>query len=828
MSEILKKFTTRSKAALKKAGKLAADLRHKFIEPEHLLYALSQEKGSIASEILTKFKIFPERIILLVEKNPVQTDQNSKPRLSEEIKLSIRKAVLRANLNSHKYIGSEHLLAGILDAKPKILMEFLKKQNIDLDALYSQISSVLKSTSKFPDLTDSLQFYKEKDPSDFEEPGRFTFSRKPGFSLELFATELTDPDLQKQIDPVIERETEIERLIQILSRRTKNNPMLIGDPGVGKTAIVEGLAKKIVLGEVPDILQNKKIYSLDMALLVAGTSFRGEFENRLKNVLQEIKKNQNIILFIDEIHNIVGAGSATGSMDAANILKPSLSRGEIRCIGATTLEDYKKHIETDPALDRRFQSIFIEQPTPEKTINILRGLRENYQNFHQVRISDEAITTAVNFSSRYIHEKFFPDKAIDLIDEASAAVKINKVTNGAMKEVKQLEKNLFDTIVKKQKAVACENFTEAIKRKNEEKKINEKIFQLKEKYAKSAKKYLAEVKKEDIIKITSSITKLPLEQLLAAEKNRLLNLEKILSEKIIGQENALKIISDFIRRTKSGIASADRPLVSFMFLGPTGVGKTMTAKILAETIFGSADNFIRIDMSEFQESFNISKLIGAPAGYVGYKDTTKLTDEVRKKPYSVILFDEIEKAHPDVFNLLLQVLEDGHLTDAGGRKAHFKNSIIIMTSNIGSEKLLQEQELGFGGQRKNAEKKHDFARLEDKIFKELKEFFRPEFLNRIDKLIVFNPLSFNSIIKIVKCQIDELNERLQEKGYYMQYDNELIKFLAKKSCSRQDGARAVRKIILEFVENRLAEEILSDKMKKKIKVRAEKNKVVFK
>lgn len=831
---VLEKFTTHSKEVLRKSNKLAFDLKHQKIEPEHILYALSQEKGSIASEILAKFKIYPERIILLVEKNPSLERAAKKPRLSALSKRAIQKAVLKANLNKHKYIGTEHLLAGLLETDSPKISELLKDLKVDRDALNRQIVATLKSTSKFPDLTDALGVLKDKNMPEEETPEiqQVVMTKAKSTQLEFYATNITDPAVQKQIDPVIGREDEIERLIQILSRRTKNNPVLLGDPGVGKTAIVEGLAKKILQGEVPDILLNKKIYTLDLTLLVAGTSFRGEFENRLKNVLHEIKKNPNIILFIDELHNIVGAGSATGSMDAANILKPALARGEIRCIGATTLEDYKKHIESDPALERRFQPILVHQPSVEKTVEILKGIRENYQNYHQVEISDEAIVLATTLSNRYIQEKFLPDKAIDLIDEAASSLKIAKGSDGFLKKIKTLERKLFLVREKKQQAVIAEDFNLAILYKARENEIQEKILTLRKQRSKSKKNLIGKIGKEDIIKVTAKMTGLPLQELIASEKGRLLNLEKLLSKKIIGQDEALKTLAEFIRRSRTGIASSQRPMGSFIFLGPSGVGKTETAKVLAENFFGSVDSLIRIDMSEFSESFNISKLIGAPAGYVGYKETSKLTDEVRKKPYSVVLFDEIEKAHSEVFNLLLQVLEDGHLTDATGKRVHFKNCVIIMTSNLASEKLGQQAAVGFGArdEKERLAAWQDFESLEKQVLKDLKERFKPEFLNRVDKIIVFKPLSLSSIIKIVQRQLEELNERLTEQGISLNIAAEALKFLAKISYQPEQGARAVRKTILELIENPIAEKILADIYKKgdEIKIRVEKNKLLFK
>lgn len=828
MFSVLEKFSTHSKDALQKAGKLGIDLKQQKIEPEHILYSLASEKGSIAAEILSKYKIYPERIILLVEKNPSVQNLTNRPTLSPLSKKLIQKAVIVANIHKHKYIGTEHLLSAILEINSEKVIHFLNNLRVDLPSLERQLKNVLKSTSKFPDLTDSIESYKHKETGDPHlGEQQMVITKTKSSQLDFFATNLTNQQIQKNIDPVVGREDEIQRLIQILSRRTKNNPVLLGDPGVGKTAIVEGLAKKILLGDVPEILLNKKIYTLDLTLLVAGTSFRGEFENRLKNVLHELKKNPNVILFIDELHNIVGAGSATGSMDAANILKPALARGEIRCIGATTLEDFKKHIESDPALERRFQPILVAQPSLKKTIEILRGIRHNYQNYHQVEITDEAIEAATQLSHRYIQEKFLPDKAIDILDEAASSIKISKGSDAFLKKIQTLEKELALVREKKQNAVLAEDFNTALYYKSKETEITDKILALRQKRSQTKKTFIGKVTKEDIINTTAKMTGLPLQELLSSERSRLLNLEKLLAKEIIGQDHALKTVAEFIRRNRTGIGSTQRPIGSFIFLGPSGVGKTETAKVLAETFFGSADNLIRIDMSEFSESFNISKLIGAPAGYVGYKESSKLTDEVRKKPYSVVLFDEIEKAHSDIFNLLLQVLEDGHLTDATGKRIHFKNSIIIMTSNIASEKLNNTAAIGF--ETSDDQMWKDFDGLQNQILKDLKERFKPEFLNRLDKILVFKPLAISSIIKIVQKQFNDLSNRLSGQGYSIDFDAKLAKYIAKKSYQPQEGARAVRRTIQEQIENPIAEKIIAGDYKKgdKIKVSVENNKLKF-
>ena len=835
MNSVFAKFTTHSRNALKNAFDLALAFGHKTITPRHILYGLSLQKGSIAAQILTKAKIESQEI-----KETLIDQKSIKPTiiqidLAPNTKRLIEKAFLIASLKKHKYIGTEHLLASILITKDNLLNDFFHQKAIDLMDIQRQIDSILNSTSKFPEITDSFSDPTDRENYDldqnfqpeqnnFYQPRQQNNLNQPSI-LELFATNLTDDFIQKSIDPVIGREDEINRLIQILCRRNKNNPLLLGDPGVGKTAIVEGLAKKILEGDVPEVLVNKKIYTLDLSLIVAGTSFRGEFENRLKKILETIKKNPDIIIFIDEIHNIIGTGSAVGSMDAANILKPALARGEIRCIGATTLEGYKKQIESDPALERRFQPIFVNQPTVQKTIEILRGIKNNYEVFHQVKINDQAITTAAKLAERYIPDRFLPDKAIDLIDEAAAALRIKKITNSASKEIKKITDQLKNNQQKKNELVNQEKFSLALKYRKQEKELINQLKQL-ETLAKKPKK-IPEITEKDISQIIAKMTGIPLADLAATEKNSLLKLENSLAKKIIGQEEAIKTIAESIRRARTGITDANRPLGSFIFLGPSGVGKTELAKVLAEVVFSSHQALVKIDMSEFAESFNISKLIGAPAGYVGYKEGTKLTDAVKRRPYSVILFDEIEKAHYQVFNLLLQILEDGYLTDGSGKNINFKNTIIIMTSNLGSESFNQQAALGF--QAKTGVGKIDlekgFAEIKQGVLKKLKEKFPPEFLSRVDKTIVFKPLSLNTINKIAKLQLEELKKRLGKQGIKIELEPKVAKLVAKTSFAPETGARAIRKIIQDLIENQIAKKILTEKTKSqkiKIKVRADK------
>ena len=831
-NKILNKFTTHLKNALKEARVFSNGIGCALINPEHLVYGLILQKGSIAAEILLKMGLTAERVKSLVmqkNKTVISNQTNSgvqKPALSDYTKKSIEKAALTAHQNGHKYIGTEHLLASLIQLNTPAMIELWENNRVNLNKLQTHLDTVMRSTSKFPDLTQIFEQAKELEKEEKTKDG----SKTP--ALDFFATDLTSAKQQKNIDPVIGRKNEIDRLIHILSRRTKNNPVLIGEPGVGKTAIVEGLAKKIVAGEVPDILLNKKVLKLDLSLVVAGTIYRGEFEGRFKQILDEIKKDPNIILFIDELHTIIGTGAAAGSMDAANILKPALAKGEIRTIGATTLDEYRKHIESDAALERRFQPIIIEEASTEETVEVLRGIKENYEKYHLVHITEEAVQAAVELSTRYIQDKFLPDKAIDLLDEASSKLKISQKSNGLLKEIHQTEQEIAKLQDVKNSLVNKENFEKALKIKTQENNLLERLSILKQKQSQAEKKYIGKITKKDIAEVISRITKIPLQELIVEEKKKLLNLEKILAKNILGQSAALKTVADFIRRSRVGLSDPNRPIASFIFLGPSGVGKTETAKVLAKTIFEDEHSLIRIDMSEFAESFNLSKLIGAPAGYVGYKEGSKLTEPVRRKPYSVVLFDEIEKAHPEVFNILLQILEDGHLTDATGRKVNFKNTIIIMTSNVGLQSLNKGASIGFDAQTKedkNAATKQ-YEQIKEQVLKDLEKKFRPELLNRIDKIIVYKPLDKETIKKIVLLQAKELEKRLDKQNIKLSLDSKAVHFIADNSFQPDQGARAVRRFIQEMIENKIAEGLLDGSLSsgRTIKVSVKGKKLVLK
>ena len=815
---ILNKFTYHFKKALIHAQNLALAKKRQEIEASDLFIALIKTKGSLGSDILLKQKI---EISLLSE---ISLDENYQaiglnpenlPQPSAGAQKIIERAVSTAYKHQHKYIGTEHLLWSLSQSDDPAVKEMLAKVKINPLHLKQHLSLILKSTSKFSDLTAEEEI---KELENIFEEGN---NQEDNF-LENFTINLTSIEIQKEIDPVIGRGKEIERLIEILSRRTKNNPLLLGDAGVGKTAIIEGLAKRITQNRVPDVLLNKKILNLDISSLIAGTMYRGEFENRLKKVISEIKNDPNIILFIDEFHTIVGAGATAGSLDAANILKPALSRGQLRCIGATTFEEYKKHIESDKALERRFQPIVVEESSEAETYEILEGLRENYEKFHNVQISSAAIKIAVTLSKRFLPEKKLPDKAIDLIDEAAARYRVKNSRESLAKKIKELKNRIELIENNKKQAILSEDYLEALKYKDQEETLLEELLKMQASEDKKQKKTLGEINENHIKEIISDIAKVPISDLSAQENRSLLNLENKISKEVFGQEKAIKNICQQIRKSKAGLSNKNKPLASFMFLGPSGVGKTEMSKQLTKHIFGGAHNMIRVDMSEFSEKFNISKLIGSPAGYIGYKDGNKFTDLVKNKPYSLILFDEIEKAHPDVFNLLLPILEEGELTDATGRTVNFRNCIITMTSNIGLKEFNQEAVLGFEAE----EKKENFKHLGEKIISSLQQYFPIEFTNRLDSIVVFDPLNQKAITNIIKKEIKELQNLLNEKGIILDINPSIINHLAKNATGSQEGARGLKRLVNEHLSNPLASQLLLGK-NKKIKAKLKTNKILI-
>ncbi len=820
--DIVEKFSSHLKNVLTRALCFVVETNQQTIQPEHLLWALGTQRGCIGAEILKKVGLKSVDLRKLI--GAVQTvtpgvnvSDNLTLHLSDDAKRIVEKAVLSANIYGHKYVGTEHLLSGIVQIKNPIIETFLNKRNVDQKEIRQQLSIVLKSTSKFPDLASNIN----QESSLLNQPKEQAATvanegpENKVAALEFFGRELTSKEIQKKIDPVIGRELEIERLMQVLCRRTKNNPLLLGEPGVGKTAIVEGLAKKILHGQIPPALQNKRIFAIDMALVIAGTMYRGEFEGRLRQIIDEVTANPDILLFIDELHTIVGAGAASGSMDAANMLKPALSRGDIRCIGATTTAEYKKHIESDSALERRFQSVHVEEPSEEKTIEILQGIAPYYEKFHGVHITPHAIDQAVKLSVRYIQDKHLPDKAIDLLDEASAATRVHAAEPGPIEKRKLLENKLENVRDTKRQAVVEERFLDAIKLKEEEEEMSASLLINRL----DSNLPVPKITGKEISEVISKATGIPLTDILEEDKERLRGIENQLRQHVIGQDEVLGDVGGALRRAKTGIAHQARPLASFMFLGPSGVGKTELAKAVAETIFHGKKNLIRLDMSEYSEGFTMSKLIGAPAGYVGYKEQANLTDRIKQRPYSVILFDEIEKAHTDVQNLLLQILEEGDLTDATGRKVNFKNTIIVMTSNVGLERF-ERGSMGFieGESAKTIELNQDLR-------KELEERFRPEMLNRIDHVCVFQPLSQKTLEQICNKQMKELVNRMQFKGINLAVQKQIMPFIAKLADTRY-GARNIRQHIQSHVETKIAERLTKKDNPDKLSVTLKGGKVV--
>jgi ATP-dependent Clp protease ATP-binding subunit ClpC len=762
------------------------------------------EKNSFASEILSKAKLTLE--VLKPEIDSVNANHKVdhwKPVLSENLKTAIERSAIVASQFGYQFIGTEHFLYGLTSMQGNRAKVILSKLGLDANELEHNLLGMFENIARFPDTADGQ--------ANGQAPSKSV--------LEYFTSDLTKKAASGKVDPVIGRKAEIERLTSILGRRTKNNPVLIGEAGVGKTAIVEGLALAISKKEVPETLLDKKILSLDLASLVAGSMFRGEFENRLKQVIDEVKQDPNIILFIDEMHTMVGAGASQGSLDAANILKPALARGELRVIGATTLAEYKKYIEHDSALERRFQSILVEEPSEAESVLILKGLRENYEKHHRVTISDDAIESAVELSNRYIQDHHLPDKAVDLIDETAAFLRSLMTASKSLKQKRKLEEDLQVLEEEKTKAVWKGDFVSAEHLKLQEELLNRQLQELEAEVKREDSLPLREITSEDIAHTVSLMTKIPLERLTKTDISKLSRLEEILKRHIVGQDEAIGEVAKAIRRSRAGLHDPKRPLGSFIFLGPTGVGKTETAKIIAREVYDDPDALVRVDMSEFMERFNVSRLVGAPAGYVGYEEGGKLTEAVRRKPYSVVLFDELEKANPDVFNILLQILEEGQLTDAQGKVVSFRNTIVIMTSNLGMQELTAgAAKIGFadnqsgltkGNLPTSKELEEEYNRLQEGVQKQVKEFFKPEFVNRIDKILVFRPLGLPELRKIASLQLFELAGRLKKQGITFRPSALLAKHIAEKSFDPLQGARFIRKNIENFLEDPLAEKIIS-------------------
>lgn len=805
------KFTGHLKRSLRLAHAVAAELGHAQVTPEHLLYGLAANRGSLAAEVLGKLSFGTEQLKeLLVRDHANPMTVPSSPLLSEPARIVLQRAVALAGTHAHRYVGTEHVLHALIEHPTATLQQLLARQKITQQHIAQQLELVLRSTSRFSDLAAVVESGTNAETE--AELERLTGAANSQTNvLELFTTDLTNRTVQQSIDPVIGREVEIARLTQILCRRTKNNPVLLGDPGVGKTAIVEGLAKKILNGDVPEVLLDKRILMLDLGLLLAGTMYRGEFEQRLKNVIGEIQADSNIILFIDELHTLTGAGAAPGSLDAANILKPALARGQIRCIGATTLEEYRKHIESDPALERRFQPIAVAEPNPEKTVQILRGIKGHYEQFHHVAITDNALTAAVQLSVRYLPDRFLPDKAIDLIDEAAARLRVTQNTGGLVQKIKKISEGIELLRKNKHTAITSQRYSEALEYQNHETVAQAELSITQAEFSKVQQQLIGTVTERDIAAIVSHTTGIPFADISQPEQKRLANLTKAIQRRIVGQDAAISQVTAAIRRARAGISNQRRPIGSFIFLGPSGVGKTELARALAAELFEDERALLKIDMSEFHESFNVSKLIGSPPGYVGYKESGQLTEAVRRKPYSVVLFDEIEKAHPEVFNLLLQVMEDGELTDGAGKRINFRNTLIIMTSNVGLKEFVNNKRLGFGDV---AEQEELVEEMKGYLEKSLTDQFRPEFLNRLDGIIFFRPLIKGDLKKITKFQLAELNTRLKDKKITLKTNAAVIDLLVSRNANPTQGARLIRKNIQELLEQPLSEGILSGKYQK--------------
>lgn len=803
-------FTGRANRVLELAKEFSIIHNYSFVGTEHILYGLVKEGEGLASKILTSQGLTAEYVeeeILKIDglMNTLESDPEFTPRAKRIIENSAKEA-MRMGQN---YVGTEHILLALMREIDSVAVRILIDTNIDPQRIFADLLRLLSEDSPITNYSDST-FSSDKD------------ANTP--TLNQYGKNLTTLAKESKLDPVIGRKNEIQRIIEILSRRTKNNPVLIGEPGVGKTAVVEGLAQMIVDNKVPEILKNKRVVSLDMSAMIAGAKYRGDFEERLKNVLQEIKKAGNVILFIDEMHTIIGAGAAEGAMDAANILKPLLSRGEIQIIGATTLNEYRKHIEKDAALERRFQTVIVDEPTIEDTIKILDGLKDKYEAHHKVKITDEAIKAAVKLSERYINDRFLPDKAIDLIDEACSKIKLKTVT--MPKNIVEMEKKLEKISKEKEEAIISQSFEEAAKLRDEEKELKEKISKAREKWNKNEKNKEPSVSEEDVANVVSSWTKIPVTKLTKTEVEKLKNLDIDLKKRVIGQDEAVDALARAIKRARVGLQNENRPIGSFMFLGPTGVGKTELTKALAENLFGNETQMIRLDMSEFMESHSVSKLIGSPPGYVGYDEGGQLTEQVRRKPYSIVLFDEIEKAHPDVFNMLLQILDDGRLTDSTGRTVSFKNTVIIMTSNAGARNIVEHHSIGFINKE---DSKKDYDKTKEEVMGELKKIFRPEFLNRLDDIIVFKKLSSESIEKITKLMLNEFIKRASNKNIEVSISDEVIKYISKVGFDDTYGARPLRRAIESNIEDKFAEAMLDGNIKEnsKVKINIKDDKIII-
>ena len=794
------KFTPRAEEALRLSQEAAEELGHGYVGSEHLLLGLIREEDGVAHRVLAEFGVTDEMICSVLQRSVGKGVSGAAPSqgLTPRAKSVVELAVSEASRMGSQAIGTGHLLMGILREGGNMGLRILRTVGVDPNRMYSAILKKAEAAPKAA--TTGSASSREAD--------------KKNKTLAEYTRDLTEAARSGKLDPVIGRDKEIQRVIQILSRRTKNNPVLIGEPGVGKTAIAEGLAERIAAGDVPEELLDKRILSLDLSGMVAGTKYRGEFEERIKNTLNEVKKDGNVILFIDELHTIVGAGSAEGAVDAANILKPALSRGEIRVVGATTLNEYRKYIEKDAALERRFQPVTVGEPTPEATLEILKGLRDKYEAHHKLTITDEALDAAVQLSKRYIGDRFLPDKAIDLMDEAASQVRM--AAESSSPDLKALEEKIATLHREKNDAIAAQDFEKAAQLRDIEKDYQEQVDIERENWRKSLSQNRGTVTADDIANVVAGWTGIPVTRLTEDESMRLLKLEEKLHQRVVGQDDAVTAVAKAIRRSRVGLKDPKRPIGSFLFLGPTGVGKTELCKTLAEAMFGDENAMVRIDMSEYMEKHTVSRLIGSPPGYVGHEEGGQLTEKVRRKPYSVVLFDEIEKAHEDVWNILLQILEDGVVTDSQGRRVDFKNTVIVMTSNVGARNITADAaKLGFDGKEKDETESDEarFARIREAVMTDLKHTFRPEFLNRIDEIIVFRQLTQENIVEIARRMLAVTGKRMAQQGITLAMDDDAVEALAKDGFDPQYGARPLRRAIQNQVEDAVAEQMLEGQLK---------------
>ena len=807
---IFDRFTERAQKVMVHSQEEAIALNHNYIGTEHILLGLIREEEGIAAQVLNNRGIALDAVRQQVEtaigkgQQKIEQIMGYTPRTKTVLELSVEEA----RSLGHSYVGTEHLLLALIREGEGVAAQILAAMGLNFDIVRQEIMELLK------------------DEGSKSKPGGAASKDANTPALNQYGIDLTEMAREGKLDPIIGREKEIERVIQILSRRTKNNPALIGDPGVGKTAIAEGLAQKIIQGNIPEIIKGKRVVTLDISSMVAGSKYRGEFEERLKNVMNEIKKSKNIILFIDEMHTIIGAGGAEGAIDASNILKPALARGEIQAIGATTLDEYKKHVEKDAALERRFQPVIVGEPSKDEALQILQGLRDKYEAHHKVKITDEAIKAAVDLSDRYIADRFLPDKAVDLVDEAASRVRIRIFTTPP--DIKSLEEKLSAMEKEKSEAISLQEYERAAQLRDNMQDIKQQLERSKKNWTDKTNSKDSIVTEEDIAFIVSDWTGIPVTKLADEESKRLLNLESVLHERVIGQEEAVLAVSKAIRRARVGLKDPKRPAGSFIFLGPTGVGKTELSKALAEALFGDENAVIRVDMSEYMEKHTVSKLIGSPPGYVGYEEGGQLTEKVRRKPYSVILLDEIEKAHPDVFNILLQILDDGRLTDGKGRTVDFKNTVVIMTSNVGVSTIRKQAVLGFSIS--TNEREDAYEKMKGNVLEDLKKTFRPEFLNRVDEVIVFHQLEQEHLKQIVELMLKSLLGRIKEMNINIEVTDKAKEVLVEKGYDQAYGARPLRRAIQKMVEDQLSEEMLKGDIKpgSNVLVDAEEEKLIFK